>query len=419
MRKFKYLAKLIIPSTCILALLSLVIGGAFGVLQMQTNSVENIFDLVYMDITVIEPGWDASLTDEEGRKVYTSGETFVKDPLVSNIGSRDVYTYISVFVPDNPNTEEDDTAFTYNYDDSSWFLLQEQPQHDVNDAYVGKTFYYGYKNVLKTGENTPPVFSEVTFMTYDINEENALEDKESVGEGEGSLILGKTFDIIVNGYAVTTDVDDINLGGVMGGGFRNKGVSSAWTLLVKDTLANLEEGAEAPSYTEVMPDENEFTVEFIGSNEELICTARIFSRDGDMLNLNQINDYIKGYNINSQFQDLNELYNCIVDENNENLFYEPAPLNEIADENNTGSFRIKVNTKYAYVYISLVAEGKTQQVITLQFENGEVISNETISTKLSEHIGQTITIPSPEINEIAAAGDTYNLSIDISAIINQ
>lgn len=155
-----------VKAAAALCLCLAVFGGAAGVsgayLWKPVNELNNVITPGSVEIKLTEPGWDA----EKGKNLVPC-ETVGKDPIVTNTGKNDAWVFQQVDVPirhvilvdgeTKRKKEAADTELFFFTHQEGWTLISKTIESGVARR------LYGYETILKPGETTTPLFTELTF----------------------------------------------------------------------------------------------------------------------------------------------------------------------------------------------------------------------------------------------------------------
>ena len=112
----------------------------------------NTLTIGNVDITLTEPGWDAT-GKEEAKEMYP-GEAVAKDPTVTNNGKNPAFVRVKVEWPENV-----DLSYRTDYVDNK-----------LGDNWVdGKDGYFYYNKVLGLNETTDALFDQIVLGTDTMN----------------------------------------------------------------------------------------------------------------------------------------------------------------------------------------------------------------------------------------------------------
>ena len=158
---------------CVAMLAIAVVGGTLAYFT-DTDAKTNTFTVGNVDITLTEPGWDAT-GEAEAEDAYP-GEPLAKDPTVKNVGKNPCFVRISV-------TELDQFVAEYGAE----AMIDYRTDYVVGEISEDWTLYtdgyFYYNGVLAVGETTDALFDQIVIPVE--LENNA-----------------QTLDIVVTAYAV-------------------------------------------------------------------------------------------------------------------------------------------------------------------------------------------------------------------------
>lgn len=179
---------------------ALAVGGALAFLT-DTATVTNRFNIVdALNIEVTEPGWEELPdTDEDGipdvAEETTPGETFTKDPQVTNTAGTEAWIFARVDVPraEVSVVDEDGTVQPaaetplFSFDVNSEWTAMGDPVVSAD----GDTISYWFKRTGKLGVSatTGAIFDSVTYA-------NVV---------EGEIGSNQEMDVVVTAYAIQTE----------------------------------------------------------------------------------------------------------------------------------------------------------------------------------------------------------------------
>lgn len=395
----KRTAKIMLP---LFLCVALVTGGAYSLLETKTEKITNTFEYVYTEIELQEPSW------EPNDSAYEPGQIIPKDPLVYNGGGQEAYMYISVFTPEN--------LFSYNINTEDWEFITEHNETVTHkdETYNGKTAYYSYKQPVGSMESTSPLFTEATFVSYDVDYENYLEDEEKEGRGSGSAIVGKTHPIIVNAYAVTTDIDDDMLNNSVtdvNSTAYNFGRMRAWEYFREQT----ENSGDTHRCINAVISESDRTVDIYDLADNKLGEVTISSCGNETLNVDFVNKYLSEFG--KSYSETNGI-SIPLYMNEDEMYYfinltDGSKLNSETPVVSAENFRLNINLQYAVVYITFMQNGTECGTARLLFENGSNITTDAIQEKLLTEYGISVSI-NETINETASYENRYNLTVEIT-----
>lgn len=159
---------------CATACATILAAGTVMAYLTSTDTKVNKFELAdtgTLDaITVVEPNWDLTDTNDNGipdaAEGFLPGQTITKDPQVDNASGIDAYVMVNVAVPTETVITGDATeaALTelFTYTVSADWIEQGSGVYDAESATTVHT--YVYKDLLAAGATTPTVFDEVTLV---------------------------------------------------------------------------------------------------------------------------------------------------------------------------------------------------------------------------------------------------------------
>ncbi len=167
----------------------------FAYLSRSVGEVRNVITAGSVKARLIEEHWDQSQTV----KVYP-GQILNKDPAVQNIGKNAANVFLEVKIPvENISLVDQKTGrktqrerreiFWFQADTKKWMLLLQEQNKD-NQKYV-----YGYKDTLKPGETTAPLFSRLVTVPY----------------LEGELNVKKSYNVPVTANVIQTQNNGITM----------------------------------------------------------------------------------------------------------------------------------------------------------------------------------------------------------------
>lgn len=274
-----------IAASCLAA--ALLIGGAFAYLT-DTDEAVNRFSFLdsdgeeTIDIDLTEPNWDETdenendIPDVAENAIY--GRPITKDPVVTNIGENDVYTFVTVLVPTaEVVTSNDDgthnaktlrelytlkladsndpqgfsgvagadrSAQTYKYNTTNWVEISDTVgEHKVvNDEGTFAAHTFLYKGILSQDDATEALFDAVEVIN--------LVDGERTDDDDvffGQIPADQDINIYVNSYAIQAEaVKDLTIpvtGGTadvdtaIAGDDAQKAADKIWSVYVNDADA--------------------------------------------------------------------------------------------------------------------------------------------------------------------------------------
>lgn len=141
-------------------------GATTAYLSDSPGEVLNVITTGSVDVELEEENWRP-----EDNTTVLPKEKVIKDPAVKNTGKNDARVFLQVDIPmknisvvdgiTKMKTERGETElFTFVPDETIWELILRE-QSGENMRYV-----YGYREVLKPGQETEVLFSEVTAVNY-------------------------------------------------------------------------------------------------------------------------------------------------------------------------------------------------------------------------------------------------------------
>lgn len=421
----KRILKTVLPLFLVAAIC---IGGSVALLAAKTNKVTNTFEAIYTGVEIQEPSWEPSASH-----VYSAGETFAKDPQIYNSGNEEAYVYMSVFIPtvttgyySAPNsyykgayyeaaTNPVHSAYNYTYDGSNWeWLYMDASDYTTvkynGTSYYGSITYYVYRYPLPSGATTAPLFSQMSFINYDADVENALEDEEKNGNGSGSDVIGKELPVIIQAYAVTTDVvETMSQKGSDEGQYWNYGPALGWDYLSEQLNKEYESEEDKPNFYP-LPNNvpASFYFDIYDADGLWVEKVELFSASGEYLNLNALNSCLKKLGYVEQFENEEEMYSSF----GGSMVMQGTPIYiySVGEDYNE---HCEIKDDLAKVHVQFYENGEQTSSRTFPFKNGTAITNETIEQKLAEK-GVDIEISGIEINETAVNGQDYTLTINLT-----
>lgn len=140
-------------------------GVTCAFLQKSTEDLHNTITPGSIDVLLTEPLW----RKEEGENTVP-GQTVSKNPIAWNTGENDSWIFLEVEVPvktirlvdpeTGKKTPETETELLSFKAENSWQLVDRVKEMD-KIRYV-----YGYKEIVKAGNSTDPLFHGVTAVNY-------------------------------------------------------------------------------------------------------------------------------------------------------------------------------------------------------------------------------------------------------------
>ena len=174
----------------VVALLAVAIVGGTMAYFTDTESATNVFTVGSIDIELTEPNWNPNVKPD-----IVPGNSYAKDPKLTNKGNSDAYVRIGVNV-NNPailttlsSTSEYRPALEKIVDIQSDWTFDKV----ITNADESVTIYYNYVNVLAPDATTPDLFTRVMIPT-DLKQTD-----------EVKAIAGKEFKLTINGQAIQAD----------------------------------------------------------------------------------------------------------------------------------------------------------------------------------------------------------------------
>lgn len=166
---------------------ALTVGGSIAYLT-DTGRTTNKFTVGKVEVQLDEPNWK-----EPDNQKLEAGQTFAKDPTVTNTGVNDAYVYLEVQVPmaDVITANADGTRaasgaavhqelFTF-ASNPGWTQISKK---EVSNHMV---YTYSYDEIMSAGQKTRPLFNTMTFA-------NVV---------EGQIDLNK-YEVPVHAFAIQT-----------------------------------------------------------------------------------------------------------------------------------------------------------------------------------------------------------------------
>ncbi len=137
------------------ALAATAIVGSSLAYFTDTEEKTNTFTVGNVDITLTEPGWDAT-GKEEAEEMYP-GEAVAKDPTVTNVGANPAFVRVKVQWPDGVAMDVR-TDYVVGKLGDNW-------KYNAEDG------YYYYEKVLNPEEKTDALFDQVVLSTETTNDD--------------------------------------------------------------------------------------------------------------------------------------------------------------------------------------------------------------------------------------------------------
>lgn len=140
--------------------------GAYSYFSASAESKVNTFNIASSgdgsSVIINEPGWD-----EDDAKDLEPGQFVTKDPYVKSNLAYDGWVIMKVTVPKCSAKMDADTDFKKyeavnlkNVDTAKYTLL------DTVDGNNDVVYYYGYKTVITSGQQTTPLFSGIQVKDF-------------------------------------------------------------------------------------------------------------------------------------------------------------------------------------------------------------------------------------------------------------
>ena len=428
--KFKKVLKSILPLFMVIALS---LSGSVALLAASTQKITNTFEGMYTGVELIEPSWDPSADN-----VYFANETFAKDPQVYNSGNKEAYVYLSVFVPyvssgfydfkgvydAAPNRT---AAFRYSENDSWQFLYSDYYDSSTTVTYKGKEIkgymeFYAYYKPIASGETTEPLFNTMTFINYDVDEEYRLEEEEALGNGNGSDIIGEELPVIIQPYAVTTDVNEkmkeFADSKMAEGEYWNYGPMMAWTYLIEQLEPEYADEIIPPQFLS-LKDLGVGTIKtrIYSSEGEAIAEIKVKTRSFDRLNYEAFNSILAHFSALEEnegktiplFDGEEEFFNAI---QGSRVTKKGFVLVFPDDTETIGCILKEIR---ASVNVGFYANGELQTTGIIYFNEGDSITNEILQQRILDEYGYNVEFADQEINETAVKGAEYYINVNIVA----
>ena len=134
-------------------LLAVAAGATLAYFTDETEVKKNVFTVGNVDITLTEPKWDAS-GSEDAPEVYP-GEKLAKDPTVTNVGENPCFVRVKVTGWDCLTPA---SKITYRTDYVDGKLGDNWVYNEADD-------YFYYSKVLAKGEVTDALFDQIVIPT--------------------------------------------------------------------------------------------------------------------------------------------------------------------------------------------------------------------------------------------------------------
>lgn len=189
---------------------TIAVGGTLAYLSSITETKKNVFTsskLIRGELTETE--WN-----EESGSSYYPGKVIAKNPQIVNYAEdKSIDAYVAVTVKFTDKTNGANTQLSYDdftkyaevdFDTTNWELIS-----DAED----KTRVYMYKEVLKAGNTTAPVFNKVTINTgikcvFEKKTESEKVYKEVDKDTEGAVVKDGKYYVLVDENSVTVNSED-------------------------------------------------------------------------------------------------------------------------------------------------------------------------------------------------------------------
>ena len=426
--KFKKVLKSILPLFMVIALS---LSGSVALLAASTQKITNTFEGMYTGVELIEPSWDPSADN-----VYFANETFAKDPQVYNSGNKEAYVYLSVFVPYVSSGVYDFkgvydaapnriAAFKYSKNDSWQYLYSDYYDYSTTITYKGQEIegyieFYAYYKPIASGETTEPLFNAMTFINYDVDEEYRLEEEEALGNGNGSDIIGEELPVIIQPYAVTTDVNEkmkeFADSKIAEGEYWNYGPMMAWTYLVEQLEPEYADEIVQPKFLSLSDlGVGTIKVRLYSCEGETIAEIKVKTRSFDRLNYEAFNSILTHFSALEEnkektiplFDSEEEFLNAV----RGNYILEKGFVDVIPGDSVTINCTLK--DIRASVNVSFYANGELQTTGIIYFNEGDSITNEILQQRILDEYGYNVEFADQEINETAVKGAEYYINVNI------
>lgn len=189
---------------------TIAVGGTLAYLSSITETKKNVFTgskLIHGELTETE--WN-----EESGSSYYPGKVIAKNPQIVNYAedkSIDAYVAVTVKFTDTTNGANTQLSYdeftkyaTVDFDENKWELISGKDD---------KTLVYMYKEVLKAGEKTEPVFENVTIETgikcvFEKKTETEKVYKEVDKDTENAIEKDGKYYVLVEESSVTVNSED-------------------------------------------------------------------------------------------------------------------------------------------------------------------------------------------------------------------
>lgn len=184
----------------VVLLLVLVVGGTIAYFT-DTDEKTNVFTIGNVDITLTEPLWD--LTDTNNNNIPDAaedmlpGESVAKNPIINNVSTKTpAYVFVKVQVPcTTAATPEEIFTYTVNSGWTELTVSNSLPVTCTSGGTATHVYYYGSNGTLTTlakaadGSTPTPtstaVFNSVTLRSTLTGNEGLTGNKEIVVTGYG------------------------------------------------------------------------------------------------------------------------------------------------------------------------------------------------------------------------------------------
>lgn len=161
----KIRAKGIAAAVTAVAMFTATAGITGAYLVDSPGKLENVITRGAVTVKVTEPGWVP-----EKATGLTPGSVIAKDPAAVNTGKNDAWVFLKVKVPvkkislvDEKTGRKQAAKKTelLGFDASGQWELVERTEGEADVSYI-----YGYRSIVKPGEKTEALFSEVALVNY-------------------------------------------------------------------------------------------------------------------------------------------------------------------------------------------------------------------------------------------------------------
>lgn len=164
--KEKKKRRFFLPAAVMAAAALVSYGSTTAYLSSSPGEVLNVITAGSVDVKLEERNWKP----EKNRAVHPL-EKIEKNPAVKNTGQNNACVFLQVDIPIeniavvNPETKrktekKETELFTFRPDEKSWELVSRERLGE-NMRYV-----YGCREILQPGQETQPLFSEMTAVNY-------------------------------------------------------------------------------------------------------------------------------------------------------------------------------------------------------------------------------------------------------------